>query len=115
MTEKQKTEKPKRFKVDEDEYKQILRLRQIKKEDKQRNRRETIKINDRKIKYAEREILHKRGQIGKNVCVEKHDGYLGDLKPLFMLECDIEEITAQIEQLKEVNKAIKEEYDKDDS
>ena len=80
---------------------------------KQKNRLETIKGNTRRIKHFGRSIIHKKQQIKDETCVEKHEGYIGDIKPLFMLDNEIEEINAQIEQLKEINKATQEEYDKD--
>ena len=103
----------KSFKVNEDEYKEILRLRAIKKEDKQRNRLETIKMGERRIRYAEREILHKEAQIDKGESLEKHENYFDGKKPIFMLINDIEETKVQITQLKEVNKFAQEEYDKE--
>ncbi len=103
--------KRKSFKVDEEEYKEILRLRTIKKEDKQRNRLETIKMGERRIRYAEREIEHKQEQIDKGTSLEKHENYFDGKKPIFMLINDIEETKVQIEQLKEQNKYAQKEYD----
>ena len=111
---KGKTER-KSFKVGEEEYKQILRLRQISKEDKQRGRLESIKSNKRRITYAEREIEHRQDQIKTGISLEKHENYFDGKKPLFVLQSDIDETTNQIEQMKEIIKAAQEEYDKDDN
>lgn len=93
------------------DIKELKRLQEIKKEDKQRNRLYTINNNKRKITFLERDIKHKQGQISCGVCSEKHENYLEDKKPLFMLDNDIDEINAQIEQLKEVNELTQKEYD----
>ena len=111
--QKEHNEKPKRFKVDEEEYKEILRLRAIKKEDKQRNRLETIKMGERRIRYAEREIEHRQDQIEKGESHKKHENYIDGKKPNFILINDIEETKVQIAQLKEVNKYAQKEYDKE--
>ena len=95
----------------EKDIKDLKRLRDIKHEDKQRNRLETIEQNNRKIKYAEREIEHRQSQIDKRISLEKHENYIDGKKPLFVLQSDIDETYNQIDQLKEVNKYAQKEYD----
>ncbi len=111
MNEKKQPEKRRSFKVDENEYKEIMRLREIKKEDKQRNRLYTIESNKRRITYGEREIKHKQEQIDKGKSLEKHANYFDGKKPLFMVQNDIEEILNQMKQLKEINELAQKEYD----
>ena len=101
------------FKVNEEEYKLLLRLRDIKKEEMQKNRLDTIKMNTRRIGHYERVIEDKQNQVNKKDSQEKHENYLDGKKPLFMLQNEIEELEANIEQLKEINKNNQEEYDKD--
>lgn len=97
-----------------EELKELDRLREIKLEDKQHARLETIKINNRRIKAFERLVKYKKDQIKSNVSLEKHEQSFDEKKPIFMLENEIEESEAQIEQFKELNKLTQEEYDKDD-
>lgn len=100
-------------KVSDEDFALLQRIKGVTPEIKQKNRLETIKGNTRRIKHFKRTIEHKKLQITDKTSVEKHEGYIGDIKPLFMLENEIEELEAQIEQLKEINKLTKEEYDKD--
>ncbi len=92
---------------------QLDRNKEINKENLQKMRVDTIKGNLRTKKHYERSIAHKRQQIEDKTSVEKHEGYIGDIKPLFMLENEIEVLEANIEQLDEVTKSAQEEYDKD--
>ncbi len=92
---------------------QLDRNKEINKESMQKMRSETIKGNIRTIKHYGRSIAHKRQQLKDETSVEKHEGYIGDIKPLFMLDNEIEVLEANIGQLEEVNKAAQEEYDKD--
>ena len=100
------------FKVNEEDYKLLQRIKAVTLEDKQNLRLENIEINKRKINQFKRLIKHKEDQIYKKESLEKHEGYLDDKKPLFMLQNEIEEIQAQINQLERANKNSKEEYDK---
>ena len=99
------------FKVSEQDYKKLQFINNLSEEDKQRNRLETIKGNERRIIQLERFRDHKKEQIEKNESVELHPNYK-DGKPIFMIQNEVEETDSQIEQLKEVNKAAQEEYDK---
>lgn len=101
------------FKVDEKDYKLIQRLKAIRTEDKQYNRLRSISLNELKIKGLEREEEFKRKQLKEGKCVEKHEGFIDGVRPLFMLNTDIERIEYDIKNLKEVIKATKEEYDKE--
>ncbi len=91
---------------------QLDRNKEISKEEKQRGRQIAIEINKRRIKHYKRTIEHKTDQIYKKTPLEKHEGYKDELKPFFMLQNEIEEIEAQIEQMEEVNIAAQEEHDK---
>ncbi len=91
---------------------QLDRNKEINKENIQKARKETIEINTRRNKHYRRSIEHKKQQMTDKTSVEKHEGYIGDIKPLFMLENEIEEIEANIKQNEEINKLAQEEYDK---
>ena len=122
----------KEFKVNEQEFKLINQIRNLKekgfsnedilqldrnkeinKENMQKMRLETIETSTRRNKHYRRSIENKKQQITDNVSIEKHEGYIGDIKPLFMLENEIEEIEANIKQNEEINKLSQEEYDND--
>ncbi len=92
---------------------QLDRNKEINKENLQKMRLETIKQNNRQITHFGRTIKHKQEQLDGKTSVEKHEGFIGDIKPLFMLENEIEVLEDSIKQLEEVNKAAQEEYDKD--
>ena len=92
---------------------QLDRNKEISKENLQKMRIDTIKQNKGQITHFGRSIEHKKQQLKDQTSVEKHEGYIGDIKPLFMLENEIEVLEANIEQFKEVNKSAQEEYDKD--
>ncbi len=105
--------KEKKYEVDAKDYAILQTIKAMSKEDKQRTRLESIKINNMKIKQKEREVEYKQVQLKNKEPLEKHDGFIDGKKPLFMLESDIDLIQYDINQLKESNKVIKEEYDKD--
>ena len=92
---------------------QLDRNKEINKENMQKMRLDTILGNKRQIAHFGRAIEHKKEQLEGKTSVEKHEGYIGDVKPLFMLENEIEVLNESIRQLEEVNKAAQEEYDKD--
>lgn len=93
---------------------QLDRSKEINKESMQKTRLETIKVNTRRIKQVRRDIEYKQLQIKKGESLEKDDRYVDGKKPLFILENDIEETEANIEQIEEQNKIIQEEHDKDE-
>ncbi len=105
--------KEKKYEVDAKDYAILQTIKAISKEDKQRTRLESIKINNMKLKQKEREVKYKRRQLEKNEPLEKHEDFIDGKKPLFMLESDIDLIQYDINQLKESNKVIQEEYNKD--
>ncbi len=92
---------------------QLDRNKEISKENIQKMRLETIKGKTQRIKHFKRTIEHKKQQITDNTSVEKHEGYIGEIKPLFMLENESEILEASIGKLEEINKLAQEEYDKD--
>ena len=97
----------------EEDILQLDRNKEISKENLQRARKDTIIVNTRRIRHYKRSIDHKRMQVKTNNIVEKEEAYLEDKKPAFMLENEIEEQAANIEQLEEINKLAQEEYDRD--
>ena len=120
------------FKVSEKEYKLVQQIRNLKekgftdedilqldrskeisKENIQKTRLETIKVNTRRIIQVKRDVEYKRMQLRKEESLEKDDRYVDGKKPLFILENDIEETEANIKQIEEINKITQEEYDKD--
>ncbi len=105
MTKKEK------YEVTEEQYKKLQFIENVSEEDKQKGRLETIKGNERRIKHLERFVEHKRQQVKTGISVETHLNYK-DVKPIFMIENEIEEIESQIELLKDATKIIKEEYEK---
>ena len=121
------------FKVDEAEFKLVQQIRNLKekgftdddilqldrnkeisKETMQKTRFETIILTTRRIKQVKRDIEYKRMQIKEKKSLEKDDRYVDGKKPFFMLQNDIEETEANIEQMEESIKTIQEEYDKDE-
>lgn len=97
----------------DDDILQLDRNKEINKENMQKMRLDTIKQNTTTIKHYGRTITHKKQQIKDETSVEKHEGYIEEIKPLFMLENEIEILETNIEQLKEISKSAQEEYDKD--
>ena len=59
-------------------------------------------------------MLHKQSQIDKKEPLEKEETYLDNKKPLFMLRNEIEVLELQNKQFDQENKAIQEEYDRDE-
>lgn len=100
------------FKVTEEEYKQVQRMKQIDKENTQRNRELTIRKHTNTITQYGRMIADKRDQIEKNDFRESSDSFVDKKKPAFMLLNEIDELNGVIETTKEANKAINEEYEK---
>ncbi len=100
------------FKVNEEDYKLIQRMKSLSDEDKQRNRLFGIKRYKIQIKQQERAIEYKRKQIKEKNSLEKHADFLDGKKPLFMLESDIEQLQFDIDNLKVVLKSAEEEYEK---
>ena len=96
----------------DDDILQLDRNKAITKENMQKARLDTIKINTRRIKHYKRSIANKQEQIDKKKPIEKEEAYIGEIKPFFMLQNELEEIAANIEQLEEINKLAQEEYDK---
>lgn len=101
--------------ITEDDILQLDRNKEISKENIQKVRLDTIKGNTARIKHFNRTIEHKKQQLLDSTSVEKHEGYIGEVKPLFMLENEIEVLEANIEQFEEINKLAQEEYDKEKS
>jgi len=101
------------FKVSEEDYKLVQRLKTIHKEDKQYNRLRSIEFNGLMIKRKEREIVFKQNQLQDGISLEKKEEFVDGKKPLFMLESDIESIEHDIKGLRDITKAAQEEYDKD--
>jgi len=97
-----------------DDILQLNRNKEISKENIQKARKETISGNTRRIKHYNRSIVHKREQVATGGLKEKHEGYIDDKKPVFMLENEIEEIEANIVQMNEINKLAQEEYDREE-
>ena len=121
------------FKVNEQEYQLIQQIRNLKekgftdedilqldrnkeisKENMQKMRLETIKMQEMAIRQKEREIKYKKDQLYKKESLEKHDDFFDGKKPLFMLESDIEKIEYEIRGIKESIKTIQEESDKEE-
>ena len=98
----------------DDDILQLDRNKEISKETMQKTRFETIILTTRRIKQVKRDIEYKRMQIKEKKSLEKDDRYVDGKKPFFMLQNDIEETEAQIEQMEESIKTIQEEYDKDE-
>ena len=84
-------------------------------EDKQRSRLDTIKANKRKVIQFGRMIKDKKEQIESKIYKEKSETYIDGAKPDFILQNEVEDITAHMEQLNEISIKIQEEYDKDAS
>jgi len=92
---------------------QLDRSKEIKKEQMQKMRLETIKVHEMQIIHKGREVKYKQDQLDKRECLEKHDDFVDGKKPLFMLESEIEITKGNITQLKEAVTAIQEEIDRD--
>ncbi len=105
----------KEIKIDEADKKLLERIKATTPEDKQRQRLDTIKGNERRVIQFGRMIKDKQEQIEDKVYKEKSETYIDGAKPDFILQNEIEDIEAHIEQLKEVTKKTQEEYDKDAS
>lgn len=98
----------------DDDILQLDRSKEINKENMQKSRSDSIKLNKGRITHNNRAIKHKQSQIDKKESLEKEEAYLDNKKPLFMLENEIEVLTIQNEQFEESNKALQEGYDKDE-
>ena len=102
----------KEIKISEEDFKILQRVKETNLEDKQRNRLDTIKANKRRVVQFGRMIKDKKEQIKDKIYKEKSETYIDGAKPDFILQNEIEDIQAHIEQLKEVTKKTQEEYDK---
>jgi len=107
----------KRFKVSKEEY---LLLQQAKQRDTELGKEQRVydrdwqlKLNEVKIKQFERQIINKKAQISSKQIIEKHDGFIGDKKPEYWLQNEIDQIELEIEKLQDSNKKIKQEQEKD--
>ena len=100
--------------ITEEEILQLDRNKELSKENKQRTRLESIRVNKMQINHKEREIKYKQKQLDNKECLEKHDDFFDGKKPLFFLESDIERIKYDIWALNESNKLIQEEYDQEE-
>ena len=98
----------------DDDILQLDRNKEINKENLQKARLETIKVNTRRIKHYRRSIKSKEEQIASGKSIEKEEAYVGEIKPLFMLHNEAEEILANIEQLEEINQLAQKEYDREE-
>ena len=101
------------YQVSEMEYKTIQMLKQISKEDKQRQRLILMEANLRKVAQTNREIDYKQKQFDSKEVTEKHDSFVDGKKPLFYLQNDIEDLKAIIKELEFNYKRLEEEYKKD--
>ena len=102
------------FKVNEEDYKLLHRVKATSPEQKKKDREETIKLNTRRVKHFNRVKDHKQKQVNENKSLEKHEAYIDGKKPIFMVHNEVEEIQAQIEQLEEQIKLIQEELKKEE-
>jgi len=121
------------FKVNEQEFKLVQQIRNLKqkgftdedilqldrnketgKEEKQKNRLDTLALNKLRITQWSRAVEHKNNQISNRKSLEVDEKYLDKTKPIFIIENEVDEINAQLEKTKELNKVIQEEYDKDE-
>ncbi len=98
--------------ISEEDILQLDRSKEITKENMQRQRLQTIKLNKVKIKQFQRMIDYKKEQIKNKEFVEKSEAFVNGKKPEFMLQNEIEEIETLIENLEELNKTTQEEHDK---
>ena len=101
----------KSFKVSEEEYKKLQRMKAIDAENTQKNREITIRKNNLSIKQYERMISDKNTQINQKNYTEATESFVDGKKPAFMLQNEIDELNESIIALKEVNDAIKAEYE----
>ena len=100
------------FKVTEEEYKQLKRMKAIEAENTQKNRLITMRKNNQKIDQFERMVSDKKDQIAKKDYRERSETFVSGKKPEFMLLNEVDEITGLMTDLKETDASIKEEYEK---
>jgi len=102
----------KRVKITAEENKLLLRAKMQGQEDYKVQlkyaREKELRTQEVRIVQREREIEYKQSQIDSGKSLEKHDNFLDGIKPLFMLKNDLEDINADVAQMKEQIKQIKE-------
>ena len=93
---------------------QLDRNKEINKENMQKGRLDSIKLNKGRVTHNNRAIQHKKDQIENKTPLEKEESYLDNKKPFFMLQNEIEILEIQNIQLESSNKLMQGEYDKDE-
>ena len=111
------TEEEYLFLLPKEEYSTLksakLRENSLNKENMQHQRIIQLKRNEVKINQMQREIDFKNKQVKDQEWQESSENFVMKAKPEFYLQNEIDEITLHMEELKEQNKAINEEIDKD--
>ncbi len=121
-----------RFKVSEEEYKfmqkvrnlkekgftdedilQLDRSKELSKENMQKQRLSDIEMNKLRLTQFKRAIEFKEKEVKTGNSLEKHEEYVDNVKPIFVIKNDIDIIHNQIKQTEKVIKAQQEEYDKE--
>ena len=100
------------FKVDEADYKLLQHMKAIDKENTQRNREITMRKNQTQVMHYRRMVTDKLNQIEKKDYREKSGDFISGVKPEFKLLNEIDELQSLMDDIKDVDKAIKEEYEK---
>ena len=101
-------------KVSEEQYKKLQVMENTSKEDKERQREETIKTNEMRIVQFGRMVLDKEDQIKTSIFREKSDTYVDGVKPTHILQNEVEDIGAHMNALEFQIKNLKEAKDDKD-
>ena len=114
-------------KVSEEDFKIIQELKkdpkliqkvnrqiELTKEQKQYERKNLMKYNNILIRIKRRELEFKRNQLKDKKCVEKHADFVSGVKPLFMLESDLEQIQYDIDGIVLQVNNLNEEFQKEE-
>ena len=108
---KEKEVKEEKFEVSKEEFDMLqvekYRATDLAKEQTAHNQEWQLKQTAMQIKNLEREVTYKKAQISAKELKEKSDVYLSGKKPEFFLQNEIDEITLQIDKLRDTEKNIK--------
>ena len=109
---------PKTFRISKEEYQFLLDAKKHEakrsKEQLQYDRKQSLLVNQLRIKQKEREQEFRWKQIQSTEPLEKSDVMLDGKKPIFMVHNDYDQVNLELENLKMNIKLLEEEIKKDE-
>ena len=110
MEQEKNGQERKTHKINEEDFAKLQQIKLIETENLQYQRLRTIEHQAILIRNRQRAIDYKRNQIKEGNCKEKHEAFIDGIKPVFMLESDIEQINFEISGFIDVIQGAAKEY-----